>query len=508
MSHIDEGLLHAFIDGAIRPGDDGHAALTEHLAYCGDCRARLDEAREIRQRALDVLGSIRPRTVVSGDYEDVLRRARIAASGVPVHGSAGADRASVERGAGAPARPRRPRRLITMAWAASLTVAVGAGWMARATLGDADVAPAGTAAAAADGPAGGGAAATDDAGYSAEPAASAPVAEVPRGADVDVSGQAAAGVRQAAAAQAGRGEAADVVVAAAAAAPTPVPARESDRAGEPDVAALDSLPSVLSAEALALRRPVVTGFAAEPEQPRVASLLEPIIVTGAATPRPQSVQQQSENLVTSRLSTSDVARGGAALPPAATPPVSTPPVPLSPPSGAPVSGAAREGSTTSPRPTAPERLVPEAAGVRPGLRSRLFGTARAAEGGRTRWRTTSLRDVERRQRHELAHVPALAITGAWHTDEAGIITMRLEQRTESGIVLELVQWHDPVTSRLRSAEPDGAYAAVVRTTERPDGTGIVFADLPDGTHVTLTALLPLDELIRLVGSLRPLAERR
>src|SRR5687767_5997338 len=58
MPHVDEGVLHAYLDGALDALHEGGAlpdAMTpadviSHLDACADCRARLNIERDIRQR--------------------------------------------------------------------------------------------------------------------------------------------------------------------------------------------------------------------------------------------------------------------------------------------------------------------------------------------------------------------------------------------------------------------------------------------------------------------------
>ncbi len=122
MSHVDEGRLHAWLDGAY--GDPAlaqeRAEIEAHLAACATCRAALEEERLVRERASAVLRAASPAVGSAPPaWSDVLARR--------------------ERDT-APA-PRR-RRGVPIAWAASLVLAVGAGWMAAIQLGrdDASVA--------------------------------------------------------------------------------------------------------------------------------------------------------------------------------------------------------------------------------------------------------------------------------------------------------------------------------------------------------------------------------
>lgn len=101
MSHVDEGTLHAYLDGEL-PSTE-RAALEAHVAECATCRASLVDERALRERASAVLGAARP----------------------------------LER----PAPPldqlrRTPRRSLwhvrpSLAWAASIILALGIGYVLR-----------------------------------------------------------------------------------------------------------------------------------------------------------------------------------------------------------------------------------------------------------------------------------------------------------------------------------------------------------------------------------------
>ena len=109
MQHVDEALLIAYADDAL--GRDERRVVDEHLAVCAECRARMAEEREMSARAAQVLGMAAPVEYVVPPFEDVLRRSDSSAP-----------------------RARRRSSWVPLAWAASLVVAVGAGWMARALL--------------------------------------------------------------------------------------------------------------------------------------------------------------------------------------------------------------------------------------------------------------------------------------------------------------------------------------------------------------------------------------
>lgn len=98
MSHVDEGTLHAYLDGELPSTERG--TVEAHIAQCEACRARLGEERALRERASALLGAARPLERPTPPFEQ-LRRA-----------------------------PRRsPWRVRTsFAWAASIALALGLGY--------------------------------------------------------------------------------------------------------------------------------------------------------------------------------------------------------------------------------------------------------------------------------------------------------------------------------------------------------------------------------------------
>ena len=53
MSHVDEGLLHAYLDGELSPAEA--QGVDAHLAQCPECRRRLEEERALIARAAELL---------------------------------------------------------------------------------------------------------------------------------------------------------------------------------------------------------------------------------------------------------------------------------------------------------------------------------------------------------------------------------------------------------------------------------------------------------------------
>ena len=58
MSHVDDGTLHAYLDGELTPVE--RARLEAHVAECAACRGQLDEERALIERASGLLGLALP----------------------------------------------------------------------------------------------------------------------------------------------------------------------------------------------------------------------------------------------------------------------------------------------------------------------------------------------------------------------------------------------------------------------------------------------------------------
>jgi hypothetical protein len=99
MQHLDEGLLHELLDGEI-PSID-LPPIQAHLAACSECRARLEEAREF-----------------AGEAERLVETIEVPERDTPRGGVIG------------PSPRARPWGR-DLAWAATVVVAVGAGYLAR-----------------------------------------------------------------------------------------------------------------------------------------------------------------------------------------------------------------------------------------------------------------------------------------------------------------------------------------------------------------------------------------
>jgi len=74
MSHVDEGTLHAYLDGELSPAE--RIGLEQHLAQCAACRTQLAEERALLQRSTALLGSARPLERAAPPFEQLRRAPR------------------------------------------------------------------------------------------------------------------------------------------------------------------------------------------------------------------------------------------------------------------------------------------------------------------------------------------------------------------------------------------------------------------------------------------------
>ena len=142
MPHVDEGTLHALLDGALRAEEPARAdSVEDHLRSCRDCRARLDEAAGLRGGASDILAAAAPTGAGAPDFAEVLERVRRNDSAETTRESGAAEQTGIEAPAALrPASGRRRRKggirrqarwTRDVAWAASLVIALGTGYLLR-----------------------------------------------------------------------------------------------------------------------------------------------------------------------------------------------------------------------------------------------------------------------------------------------------------------------------------------------------------------------------------------
>ncbi len=118
MSHVDEGGLHAYLDGALPGGADARREVEDHLHVCADCRALLDAARTDRAGAGEILDSLRPGSIETPPFSELLERR---SPGTPTPGRRLGIRGPFPRAN-------------ALAWAATILIAIGSGWVARGLL--------------------------------------------------------------------------------------------------------------------------------------------------------------------------------------------------------------------------------------------------------------------------------------------------------------------------------------------------------------------------------------
>jgi hypothetical protein len=109
MWHVDEGALHAYLDGALDEYPAAEARrVREHLETCAECADRLAEERRVRDDAQEILGLAAPQVEVP-TFEEL--RAYVRAQ--------------------QPARAMASVHLYRLSWAASVVLALGTGWLLR-----------------------------------------------------------------------------------------------------------------------------------------------------------------------------------------------------------------------------------------------------------------------------------------------------------------------------------------------------------------------------------------
>lgn len=129
MPHVRDGELHAYLDGALdRLGPEVAERVREHLAGCTDCQAKVEQEREVREEASALLERALPGEIVPPPFEELRRRAAVGANDEAAVESE-EDTANTERPTVPLARPSTSFPAAKWAWAASLVLALGTGWM-------------------------------------------------------------------------------------------------------------------------------------------------------------------------------------------------------------------------------------------------------------------------------------------------------------------------------------------------------------------------------------------
>lgn len=122
MSHISRGDLHAYLDGALGDYPEKEAAgIREHLSACSECARGLEEERELRRNASEILATSSEVPADLIPFEELVTLA------------------------GQPRQPAKPEgaraslssRLRPLRLAATIVISLGAGWLARDLTGPA-----------------------------------------------------------------------------------------------------------------------------------------------------------------------------------------------------------------------------------------------------------------------------------------------------------------------------------------------------------------------------------
>lgn len=124
MPHISDGDLHAWNDGAFPKDSQEGQSIRQHLGTCPDCRSRLEEARQVTAETVEILAGAAPDPARMPAFEEL--RTRVAA-GVEQGEDGGRSRTSGALRVGW-------RSIERLAWAATVVLALGAGWIGRSVL--------------------------------------------------------------------------------------------------------------------------------------------------------------------------------------------------------------------------------------------------------------------------------------------------------------------------------------------------------------------------------------
>ncbi|MFH1763979.1 MAG: hypothetical protein ABIF09_07300 [Gemmatimonadota bacterium] len=120
MRHVTDGELHAFLDGALDllPENRGEE-VRDHLSVCPVCSERLQDEEALRTQAENILGDPDFGGVALPTFEELRERAEAPGS-IPTR-LAGEPEAMIHY--------RGPIRGLPLAWAATIILALGVGWM-------------------------------------------------------------------------------------------------------------------------------------------------------------------------------------------------------------------------------------------------------------------------------------------------------------------------------------------------------------------------------------------
>lgn len=121
MRHVTDGELHAYLDGALDLLPEGRGGeVREHLGSCPVCRERLQDEEKVRGQAQSLLGSSAPPEAALPPFEELRIRAEAAERREGERAAASQDGSQRYRG---------PLKGPSLAWAATIVLALGVGWM-------------------------------------------------------------------------------------------------------------------------------------------------------------------------------------------------------------------------------------------------------------------------------------------------------------------------------------------------------------------------------------------
>jgi len=120
MRHVTDGELHAFLDGGLDllPGERGKE-IRDHLSSCPVCRERLQDEEVVRSQAKEILGDPALTELALPTFEELRERAE----------APGSDSVAPKGEPDMEIHYRGPLRGLSLAWAATIVLALGVGWM-------------------------------------------------------------------------------------------------------------------------------------------------------------------------------------------------------------------------------------------------------------------------------------------------------------------------------------------------------------------------------------------
>ncbi len=111
MLHIDEGQIHAYLDRQLEFAEaEARERLERHVSECAQCAALVEQERSFHGRAAAVLQQSEPDLVETPAFDHIVARATNRSQSASV---------------------KKLNRTRSLAWAASIAVAVTVGWYAR-----------------------------------------------------------------------------------------------------------------------------------------------------------------------------------------------------------------------------------------------------------------------------------------------------------------------------------------------------------------------------------------